>query len=111
MNLPAVLELTHFSLQLALCVSVVLSHVQLFAIPWAPRSMEFSRQEYWSGLPFPIPEDLPNPVFELISCIPVLPSRFFNTEPPGKPPIDPGGGGGLVAKSYPTPATPGTVAH
>ena len=41
----------------------------------------------------------------------VLPGRFFNTEPPGKPPVDPGGGGGLVAKSYPTPAMPGTVAH
>ena len=43
-----------------------LSHVQLFATPWivaheAPLSMEFSRQEYWSGLPFPSPEDLPNP--------------------------------------------------
>ena len=43
-----------------------LSHVQLFATPWtvayqAPPSMEFSRQEYWSGLPFPSPGDLPNP--------------------------------------------------
>ena len=43
----------------------VLSHVQLFATPWtiarqAPMSMEFSRQEYWSGLPFPTPGDLPN---------------------------------------------------
>ena len=43
-----------------------LSRVQLFATPWtvarqAPLSMEFSRQEYWSGLPFPIPGDLPNP--------------------------------------------------
>ena len=41
-----------------------LSHVRLFATPWtlayqAPPSMEFSRQEYWSGLPFPSPEDLP----------------------------------------------------
>ena len=40
-----------------------LSHVQLFATPWAialqaPLSMEFSRQEYWSGLPFPSPGDL-----------------------------------------------------
>ena len=42
---------------------------------------------------------------------PVLPGRFFNTEPPGKPPVDPGGGDGLVAKSYSTPAMPGTVAH
>ena len=40
-----------------------LSHVQLFATPWTvayhtPLSMGFSRQEYWSGLPFPSPEDL-----------------------------------------------------
>ena len=43
-----------------------LSRVQLFATPWtvahqAPLSMEFSRAEYWSGLPFPSPGDLPNP--------------------------------------------------
>ena len=42
------------------------SRVRLFAIPWtvacqASLSMEFSRQEYWSGLPFPSPGDLPNP--------------------------------------------------
>ena len=47
-------------------VTLSLSHVQLFAIPWtvahqAPLSMEFSRQEYWSGLPFSPPGDLPNP--------------------------------------------------
>ena len=46
-----------------------LSHVRLFAIPWtlayqAPLSMEFSRQEYWSGLPFPSPGDLPDPGME-----------------------------------------------
>ena len=44
----------------------VLSHVQLFATLWtitrqAPLSMEFSRQAYWSGLPFPSPGDIPNP--------------------------------------------------
>ena len=43
-----------------------LSHVQLFVTPWtvvyqAPPSMGFSRQEYWSGLPFPSPGDLPDP--------------------------------------------------
>ena len=43
-----------------------LSCVRLFATPWtvsyqAPPSMGFSRQEYWNGLPFPSPEDLPNP--------------------------------------------------
>ena len=46
-----------------------LSRVRLFATPWtvayqAPRSMGFSRQEYWSGLPFPSPGDLPNPEIE-----------------------------------------------
>ena len=44
----------------------LLSHVRLFAIPWtvahqAPLPMGFSRQEYWSGLPFPSPGDLPDP--------------------------------------------------
>jgi len=47
----------------------VLSHVQIFATPWtvayqAPLSMGFSRQEYWSGLPFPSPGDLPDPGIE-----------------------------------------------
>ena len=46
-----------------------LSRVRLFVTPWtaayqAPPSMGFSRQEYWSGLPFPSPGDLPNPGFE-----------------------------------------------
>ena len=62
-----------------------LSHVQLFAIPWtvahqAPLSMEFSRQEYWSGLPFPSPGDLPNPEIEPVSLrSPALAGGFFNT--------------------------------
>ena len=43
-----------------------LSRVRLFATPWtvahqAPLSVEFSRQEYWSGLQFPFPGDLPDP--------------------------------------------------
>ena len=52
-----------------------LSHARLFATPWtvarqAPLSMEFSRQEYWSGLPFPSPGDLPNPGLnsDLLHC-------------------------------------------
>ena len=56
-----------------------LSHVQLFAIPWtiayqAPLSMRFSRQEYWSGLPFPSPGDLPNPGIKpgLLHCRQIL---------------------------------------
>ena len=47
----------------------LLSRVRLFATPWtiayqAPLSMGFSGQEYWSGLPFPSPGDLPNPGIE-----------------------------------------------
>ena len=42
----------------------LLSRVRLFATPWTSPSMGFSRQEYWSGLPFPSPGDLPNPGIE-----------------------------------------------
>jgi len=45
--------------------------------------MEFSRQEYWSGLSFPIPGYLPNP--EIKSTFPALAGRFFTSEPLGKP--------------------------
>ena len=59
-----------------------------FATPWivarqTPLSMGFLRQEYWSGLLFPSPGDLPDPGTELMS--PALAGRFFATEPPGKP--------------------------
>ena len=59
-----------------------------FVTPWtvtcqAPLSMGFSRQEYWSGLSFPSPGDLPDPGIEPVS--PSLVARFFTTEPPGKP--------------------------
>ena len=49
-------------------------------------SMGFSRQEYWSGLPFPIPGDLPDPGIELTCRVSlVLAGRFFATALPGKP--------------------------
>ena len=62
--------------------------VQLFVIPWtiackAPKSVEFSGQEHWSGLPFPSPGDLPDPGTEPV-C-PALAGGFFNAEPSGKP--------------------------
>ena len=65
-----------------------LSLVRLFATPWtvtyqAPPSMGFSRQEYWSGLPFPSPGDLPNPGIEPGS--PALQADALTSEPPGKP--------------------------
>ena len=68
----------------------MLSHVQLFATPWtvadqAPLSMGFPRQEYWSGLPFPSPGDLPDPGIEPTS--PALGGGFFTTEPLGKPQV------------------------
>ena len=64
-----------------------LSRVRLFATPWtvpyqAPPSMEFSRQEYWSGLPFPSPEDLPDPGIEPGS--PALQADALPSEPQGK---------------------------
>ena len=65
-----------------------LSHVRLFATPWvvtyqAPWSMGFSRQEYWSGLPFPSPGDLPNPGIEPGS--PALQTDALPSKPLGKP--------------------------
>ena len=71
-------------------VYVWLSWVQLFVIPWiavcqAPLPMEFSRKEYWSGLPFPTSGDLPNPGIEPVSLASLaLGGGFFTTEPPGK---------------------------
>ena len=65
-----------------------LSRVRLFATPWnvAPQalpSMGFSRQEYWSGVPFPSPGDLPDPGIEPRS--PALQADALTSEPPGKP--------------------------
>ena len=59
-----------------------------FSTPWtvalqAPLSMEFFRQEYWSGFPFPSPGDLPNLGIEPMS--PALAGGFFTTELPGNP--------------------------
>ena len=64
-----------------------LSCVQLFATPWtvtlqAPLSMGFSRQEYWSVLPFPSPGDLPDPGIKPKS--PALQANSLLSEPPGK---------------------------
>ena len=69
----------------------LLSCAWLFSTPWtvahqAPLSMEFSRQEYWSGLLFPSPEDLPDPGIEPRS--PKLQADALPSEPPGKPTIN-----------------------
>ena len=61
-----------------------LSHVSLFVTPWTvahqtPPSMGFSRLEYWSGLPCPPPEGLPDPGIELVSPVShALAGEFFN---------------------------------
>ena len=77
----------------------MLSHVQFFVIPWTvaqqpPLSMELSRHEYWSVLPFPPPGDLLNPGIKPGS--PTLQADSFPSKPPGKPlksnglgPLDP----------------------
>ena len=67
-----------------------LSRVRLFVTPWtvaqASPSMGFSRLEYWSGLPFPSPGDLPDPGIEPESLAsPALAGGFFTTAPSGKP--------------------------
>ena len=65
-----------------------LSRVQLFATPWivanqAPLSMGFSREEYWSGLQFPSPGDLPDPGIKLV--FPTLPADSLPSKPPENP--------------------------
>ena len=76
-----------YCLQASMKVKVkLLSLVQLFATPWivanpAPPFMEFSRQEYWRGLPFPSPGALPDPWIEPGS--PVLQADALPSEPPG----------------------------
>ena len=73
---------------LSIVIVKSLSRVRLFATPWtvahqAPLSMGFSRQEYWSGLPFPSLGDLPDPGIEPRS--PALQADALTSEPPGKP--------------------------
>ena len=68
---------------------MLLSRVRLFVTPWtvvyqASLSMGFSRQECWSGLPFPSPGDLPDPGIK--SRSPALQADALPSEPPGKDP-------------------------
>ena len=68
----------------------MLRHVQLFAALWivanqAPLSVGFSKQEYWIGLPFLTPGDLPDPGIEPTALVSAtLAGGFFTTVPPGK---------------------------
>ena len=79
-------------LQTAVICVLMLLCVPLFVTPWiiahqAPLSMGFSRQEYWSGLPFPPPGHLPDPGVEPTSHMsPALAGGFFTTTTPGESP-------------------------
>ena len=74
-----------------LLCAVLGCHAQLFTIPWTiPARLlcpwDFYCQEYWSGLPFPLPGDLPDPGIKPTSpASPALAGRFFTTASPGKP--------------------------
>ena len=74
-----------WSLLTCACMLSHFSHVQLFATPWtvahqAPLSIGFSKQEYWSGLTFPSPGDLPNQGIQPMSLISLeLAGGFFTT--------------------------------
>ena len=77
--------------QVTVAVVLSLSRVQLCAAPWivahqAPLSKGFSRQENWSGLPFPSPGDLPDTRIKSTSS--ALAGEVFTTEAPGKPTMD-----------------------
>ena len=63
-------------------LEMVLSEVAQTIVYQAPLSMGFSRQQYWSGLPFPSPGDLPNPGIEPGS--PALQADALPSKPPGK---------------------------
>ena len=73
------------------CVLSRCSHVQLFLTLWsiahqAPLAMGFSKQEYWSGLPFPSPGDLPDPGIEALSSVPpALAGQSLPLSYPGSP--------------------------
>ena len=74
----------------SMCVLRCFSHVQLFATPWtvarqAPLSVGFSRQEYWSGLPWPPTGDLPDSGIKPVSpASSALPGGSLTLMPPGK---------------------------
>ena len=74
-----------------LCVYVPAQSCLTLQPPWTVAghvhlSMEFFRQEHWSGLPFPSPGDLPNQEIKSASfASPALAGGFFTIEPPGKP--------------------------
>ena len=93
-NLYCLLSLPLLPLQMLVTHVSMLSHVQLFAAPMdcKPPGSSVHRilqQEYWSGLPFASPGDLPDPGIKPTSPVSLaLADGFSTTEPPGKPPVD-----------------------
>ena len=80
-NIFKVCMLSHFSCIWPFATSWTITHQALL-------SMGFSRQEYWSGLPFSPPGNLPNPGIQPLSPVaPALAGGFFATELPGQPPF------------------------
>ena len=83
---------SHFLMTTCFCCSCcsAVSHVRLFAAPWTvalqpPLFMGFSRQEYESGLPCPLPGDLHDPGIEPMPLTsPAMAGEFFTLAPPGK---------------------------
>ena len=79
------------SVQLCCCHWLVAKLCPTLVVPWTvalqvPFSTRFSRQEYWSGLPCPPPEDLPDPGIESTSLLsPALAGGFFTSARPGNP--------------------------
>ena len=87
------MPLVQRSLSFALLLVLVLICVQHFMAPWivahqAPLPMDFSRQKYWNGVPFPIPRDLPAPRVEPASLAsPLLAGGFFTTSATWEAPL------------------------
>ena len=90
-HLKNLVLLLHHPTDVHTCMLSCFSHVWLFAILWtiacqAPLSMGFAKQEYWSGLPCPLPGDLLDPGIEPASPVfPDIAGGFFTPEPPEKP--------------------------
>ena len=86
MNLFSISSLSFpYQLVLAYVLSYPALCTPMDCVHQASLSLEFSSQEYWSGLPFPSPGDLPDPGIKCASLAsPALAGGFFTTEPPGK---------------------------
>ena len=73
-------------METAFTVGILVSCLLSFVAHQAPLSMEFSKQESWNALPFPTPENLPDPGIKPTSLAPpALAGGFLTTVPPGKP--------------------------